>query len=148
MQRPRARGEAKMQVQIQDNAANWQKWGDLVRSWIFHSNPRPATTADMQTQMYDYQIVGHVPGPIRPVQFVDYSNTAPLYFPLPTQQMVIDDETKLHAIAAMPPGQRHYPLPTFYAIAFGARPEADLSDTEMLAFGRRRLGEYTIQECQ
>jgi hypothetical protein len=147
MQRPRAEGEAKMQVDIQDDPDNWLKWGELVRSWVFQPNTRPANTADMQTQMNDSQIVGHVPGPTRPVKFIDYDDDK-LYFPLPSTTMVLNDESELHVIAGHGQGQRHYPLPTFYAIAFGAKPEVDLSDTEMLAFGKRRLGEYTIQECQ
>jgi hypothetical protein len=147
MQRPRAEGEAKMQVDIQDDAANWLRWGELVRSWVFDRNTRPATTADMQIQMNDHHVVGQVPGPSRPVKFIDYDDDK-LYFPLPSTTMVLNDESELHVIAGRAQGQRHYPLPTFYAIAFGGAPEVDLSDTEMLAFGRRRLGEYTIQECQ
>jgi hypothetical protein len=148
MQRPRAEGEAKMQVDIQDDAENWRRWGDLVRSWIFNPNTRPETTADMQSQMNDNNIAGQVPGPVRKVKFVDYDDDK-LYISLPSTTMVLNDESDLNAIAGRPPGQRKYPLPNFYAIAFGgAAAEADLSGSEMLAFGRRRLGEYTIQECQ
>jgi hypothetical protein len=68
--------------------------------------------------------------------------------PTPRRPERRNDESDLRAIAARPPGQWKYPLPNFYAIAFGGATEIDLSENEMLAFGRRRLGEYTIQECQ
>jgi hypothetical protein len=136
-----------MLVHICDDATNWRKWGDLVRSWVFDKSKRPADTAAMQAQMDAAQIKGCVPGKTRPVEFYDY-NDDELYFPLPSTTMVLNDEADLSAIAARPLGQRQYPLPNFYAIAFSGAAEADLSANEMLAFGRRRLGEYTIQECQ
>jgi hypothetical protein len=136
-----------MLVNIADDADNWRKWGDLVRSWIFDPHTRPDDTAAMQTQINNNQIDGHVPGPVRKVKFIDYDD-GKLYFPLPSETMVLNDEADLHAIAQRQQGQRQYPLPTFYAAAFGLASKVDLNDAEMLAFGRRRLGEYTIQECQ
>jgi hypothetical protein len=153
MQHRHPEGEAKMpldirmQVDIQDDAENWRRWGDLVRSWIFNKSTRPKTGADMQAQMNTNDVVGQVPDPARNVEFVDYDDDK-LYIPLPSETMVLNDEALLRAIAARPPGERQYPLPNFYAFAFGGATEVDLSENEMLALGRRRLGEYTIQECQ
>ena len=101
----------------------------------------------MQAQMDQNTVAGQVPNPDRRVEFVDYDDDK-LYIPLPSTTMVLNDESDLRAIAGRSPGQRQYPLPNFYAIAFGGATEVDLSESEMLALGRRRLGEYTIQECQ
>jgi hypothetical protein len=136
-----------MQVDITDNPANWVKWGTLVRSWIFGTTPLPADTAKMQKQMTEAGVAGSVPGPIRGVTFIPYNDGEPLIFPLPTQAMVLANEAQLAKIATKPVGQRDYDLPNFYGIAFGGAKECDLTLNELLDFGRRRLGEYTIQVC-
>jgi hypothetical protein len=143
-----------MQININDTPENWLKWGKLVRGWVFSAATRPADTAAMQAQMDAAGVVGSVPGqpgPPRPVKFVQFNYGADDWiFPLPAKEMVIEDEAELAKIAAHPPGQRQYPLPSFYAIAFGGAPMVDVepSNNAMLDFGTRRLGEYTILECQ
>jgi hypothetical protein len=140
-------GELTMQVNIKDDPANWAKWGALVRSWIFGAAPLPNDTAGMQAQMTANGIQGSVPGPVRGVTFIPYNDGEPLIFPLPTQAQVLASEAQLAAIAGNPPGQRHYPVPSFYEAAFGCAPEVDMGKNEMLDFGKCRLGEYTIQLC-
>lgn len=137
-----------MQVNIKDDPDNWIKWGALVRKWIFGTGPLPNDTAAMQAQMDAAGVVGTVPGPVRGVTFVPYNDGTPLIFPLPTQAMVLKDEAELKQIAAKPAGQRLYPIPSFYATAFGGAAKCDLTEPQMLDFGGCRLGEYTIQECQ
>jgi hypothetical protein len=136
-----------MQVNITDNPANWAKWGQLVRAWIFGTTPLPNDTAAMQAQMTAAGVAGSVPGPVRGVTFVPYNDGTPLIFPLPTQAMVLKDEAELKQIAAKPANHRSYPIPSFYATAFGGAAEVDLGQHELLEFGSCRLGEYTIQEC-
>jgi hypothetical protein len=136
-----------MQVNIKDNPANWQKWGHLVRAWIFGTTPLPSDTAAMQHQMDAAGVEGTVPGPVRGVTFIPYNDGEPLIFPLPTQAQVQSSEAELKKIAGGPPGHRHYPLPAFYAAAFGGASEVDFTSSQMLDFGSCRLGEYTIQLC-
>ena len=136
-----------MQVDITDNPANWVKWGTLVRSWIFGTNPLPADTAKMQQQMTAAGVAGSVPGPVRGVTFIPYNDGEPLIFPLPTQAQVLAAEAKLREIAGTSPGHRDYPLSTFYASAFGGANEVDLTQHQLLDFGLSRLGEYTILAC-
>jgi hypothetical protein len=136
-----------MQVAIKDDPANWVKWGALVRSWIFGTNPLPGDTAAMQQQMHTAGIDGSVPGPVRAVTFIPYNDGEPLIFPLPTQAMVLKDEAELKQICANPPGQRLYPVPSFYATAFGGAARVDLAEKQLFEFAGCRLGEYTIQEC-
>ena len=138
-----------MQINIQDDAENWHRWGTLIRSWACGTGTLPADTTELKAQMDSAGVAGSIPGPARTVTFVAYNgNPGPLVIPLPTCQMITDDENRLANIATSTPGHRQYPLPAFYAVAFGGTPKVDLSADEMLAFGRRRLGEYVIEECQ
>ena len=138
-----------MQVTIRDDPDNWRKWGDLVKEWIVNRSAWPRDTAAMQAQMNSAGIDGSIPGPNRAVQFVPYNDSdGPLVFPLPTMTQVATAEQKLADIAAKPPGQRRYPLPSYYAVAFGGSAMAELGIEELRALARRRLGEYTILECQ
>jgi hypothetical protein len=136
-----------MQVDIKDTPENWEKWGALVRAWIFGTKPLPNDTAAMQAQMTAATIEGSVPGPVRGVTFIPYNDGEPLIFPLPTQAMVLKDEAELKQIATKPAGQRLYPIPSFYAAAFGGAAKVDLTLNKLLDFSGCRLGEYTIQEC-
>jgi hypothetical protein len=139
-----------MQIDIVDDPGNWLNWGKLVRSWVFGTTSMPTNTTQLQTQIDAAHVRLNNPLPSnRLVQF-DHFEDPPgkLHIPLPTQKMVTDDENNLKSIATKPQGQRHYPLPSFYAIAFGGAQEVDLAINELLDFGTRRLGEYTIQECQ
>ena len=120
-----------------------------VKEWIASPATRPNNTTTMQAQMKSAGIDGSIPGPDRAVQFVPYNDSdGPLVFPLPTVAQVETAEQKLAGIAANPPGQRRYPLPSYYAVAFGGSAMVELGIDELRALARRRLGEYTILECQ
>jgi hypothetical protein len=69
----------------------------------------------------------------------------PLRLPLPRPEMVDCDVARLKAL----PANSNYPLPAFYGDIFGKPPAqwAPLSQTQLLALGRSRLGEYIINEC-
>jgi hypothetical protein len=136
-----------MKIDIADYPDNWKNWGDLVRKWISNQLPLPADTTAMQAQISAAGVDATIPGPPRAVEFVPYNPNA-LQFMLPTDSDVTDAEAELSNIATQQAGQRQYPLPSFYPIAFGGAREVDLSLDELLAFGRRRLGEYVVQECQ
>jgi len=147
---------AKMQINFPSDNENWKKWGALVKSWVDDPLKRPYDTSQLLTQMHaagidetQVTITGVTPdGPPRSIQFVPYSDTGYLYIPLPTKAMVDAAEARLHAIAQKAPGQRHYPLPEFYAVAFGPTATVvEMSENELMDFRLRRLGEYTINEC-
>lgn len=137
-------------VSIDNDNANWGRWGDLVNGWINGTvTRRPTTVAQLRAAMTTAGVHGTVQGAAnRGVTFVNYNAaTGPIIIPLPTAAMVAADEDLLNTIATQPIGQRRYPLPTFYAVAFGGAAMVDLSQSELRAMGRRRLGEYVINEC-
>jgi hypothetical protein len=136
-------------INIEDDNDNWSRWGNLVASWINDKTiTRPATVGDLRAAMKAAGVIGIVEGDdSRGVTFVDYKDTGPIVIPLPTAAMVKADVDLLDGIAMHPPGQRRYPLPTFYAVAFGGLSMVDLGQSELQVMARRRLGEYVINEC-
>jgi hypothetical protein len=135
-------------VTIDNDNANWSRWGDLVSDWITGTVPRPTTVGQLRAAMTTAGIHGAVQGaPNRAVNLVNYNPaTGPIIIPLPTAAMVAENEALLNTISMRPIGQRRYPLPTFYAVAFGGAAMVDLSQSELHAMGRRRLGECVINE--
>jgi hypothetical protein len=135
-------------IMIKDEDSNWTSWGNLVRNWIDNPGTRPANVGALRTAMTGAGVVGLVAGGAnRGVTFVDYTDGGNIVIPLPTPAMVRVDERLLKWIAMRAAGQCKYPLPTFYAVAFGGAAMVDLSENELLAMGTRRLGEYVINEC-
>lgn len=139
---------------IKDMDSNWTAWGKLVRDWIDNPGSRPSTVGTPTTAgtlrqaMANGGVTGIVTGaPARGVTFVDYSDSGNIVIPLPTKTMVRVDERFLDWVAMQPPGRCTYPLPSFYAVAFGGAAMVDLSATELQKMGARRLGEYVINEC-
>lgn len=139
---------------IKDIDANWTAWGKLVRDWIDNPGNRPGTVGTPTTAgtlrhaMATGGVTGIVTGgPARGVTFVDYSDGGNIVIPLPTKNMVRVDERFLDWVAMQAPGHCHYPLPSFYAVAFGGASMVDLSAAELQKMGARRLGEYVINEC-
>jgi hypothetical protein len=128
-----------MRVELADDNDNWRKWGALVRDWITGKAERPASTGELNELMARKGITGQVPGPDRPVQMVDYPDDGIFYIPLPSARMLAE---KMETVKA-----GNYPLPAFYAVAFGGANEAGLAQEEADAFALRRIGEYTINMC-
>ncbi|HET7884096.1 MAG TPA: hypothetical protein VFL55_24630 [Acetobacteraceae bacterium] len=142
-----------MLVNIDDNADNWLRWGQLVQTWVNDVKSRPSDAATMQYQMSQAGVTGSVPGadssPPRPVEFYPYEDypgtgpSPPLTMPLPSPKMLADAQTDLNTHAP-----ELYPLHSFYPLAFGGKPEVTMNETELLYFELRRLGEYVILQCQ
>lgn len=132
-----------MLVNFDDTNANWLKWGDLVRSWVFGQTSYPADTTTMLTQMQAAGITNpQIPGPPRAVVFVPY-NSPELIIPVPTQAMILASEQQLGAT-----GVRPYPVKSFYDLAYDKPVKANLDAPARLDIGKMRLGEYVILECQ
>lgn len=141
---------------IKDIDSNWTAWGKLVRDWIENPGNRPTTVGNVTTPalgtlrraMADGGVTGIVTGPAaRGVTFVDYSDAGNIVIPLPTKAMVRVDERYLDWVAMQAPGRCNYPLPSFYAVAFGGAAMVDLNADQLQKMGARRLGEYVINEC-
>jgi hypothetical protein len=141
MQRPRAEGEAEMQIDIHDDADNWLKWGTLVTSWVLGTSARPNNTSELAAQIQAKGIRLNSPLPPKELKISSYEDDK-LNITLPSAAMLHQDQNSLA-------GKQQYPLPIFYPIAFGGNiTEANLSQSQLLDFATRRLGEYSIQECQ
>lgn len=132
-----------MKVDFDDTPNNWTQWSALIIRWINDSNSRPNDTDAMIGQMRNAgitNVTNPVLGHSRQVHFTQADNGA-LQFLLPSPQMVQDYLSKLA-------GKQQYPLKMFYGDAFVDKTKATLSQQQMLEFASKRLGEYTIQECQ
>jgi hypothetical protein len=130
-----------MQVDIKDDLDNWLKWGNLVTSWVLGTSTRPNNTSELATQITAKGIKLNSPLPQKQLKFSSYEDDK-LNITLPTAAMLRQDQNSLG-------GKQQYPLPVFYPIAFGGNiTEANLSQSQLLEFATRRLGEYSIQECQ
>lgn len=139
---------------IKDQDNNWTSWGNLVRDWIDNPGNRPATVGTPTTPgtlrhaLVAAGVTGLVTGGAnRGITFADYQDAGNIVIPLPTRAMVRVDERFLDWTSMQAAGRCNYPLPSFYAIAFGGAAMVDLNQTELRAMGVRRLGEYVINEC-
>jgi len=130
-----------MQIDIHDDADNWLKWGTLVTSWVLGTSARPNNTSELAAQIQAKGIRLNSPLPPKELKISSYEDDK-LNITLPSAAMLHQDQNSLA-------GKQQYPLPIFYPIAFGGNiTEANLSQSQLLDFATRRLGEYSIQECQ
>ena len=135
-------------ITILDNIANWDRWGGLVRDWVANPVNQPTTVAQLKAAMAAATVSGSVVGAdSRGVTCVNYTDGGNIIIPLPTTAMMVADEPPLNSIAVLPVGQRLYPLPGFYPVAFGGNPRVDLTLAQLRTMGLQRLGEYVINEC-
>src|SRR5579871_507662 len=131
-----------MRIQIQDDNQNWLNWGQLVRAWIFDSQSRPTTVAELRAQLTKNDVTAIVQGAdqrVVAIQDCVDSPSDPLVIMIPTIEMLNE---KLQTVTSGP-----YPLPLFYDICYGGAPRANLSPQESQNFALRRIGEYTVNEC-
>jgi hypothetical protein len=136
-------------VNITDTDENWVAWGKLVFKWITNASSRPTTVQLLRDAMRNAtpRVYGDIRGAgTRAVQIIPYSG-ANILIPIPTDAMIEADKALLQAIAGGPVGERHYPLPEFYRLAFGGAAQVDMTFDEMKDMALRRLGEYVINEC-
>lgn len=139
-------------IDIVNTAANWLRWGELVLHWINDPTDRPQTVRDLRLAMAANNVQGTVwagnpDDPDRDVRIEDYPGTGPIIIPLPTPDMIARDVAILRRHWEKPPGQRLYPLPNFYAAVYGGAARVDMTEAQMKAMAKRRLGEYVINEC-
>ncbi|HEY0185484.1 MAG TPA: hypothetical protein VGC09_22000 [Rhodopila sp.] len=130
-----------MKVDFNDTVENWRLWGELVELWAYNLHPKPDTTGKLVNQMTAHGIKGaSVYGPTdRKVEFYSYTETDPLVFMLPTEEMLKEGRKTAK------PGES-YPLPVFYNEAYDGPRKAFNEDQDTL-FAACRVGEYTINEC-
>jgi hypothetical protein len=136
-------------VIIDDNAANWLRWGNLVMTWVVTPSSSPTTVAELRTAMANANVTGTVKGnPNRSVQVLPYTGDS-IIIPVPTPAMVQKDDDELKNIFnTSPVGQRYYPLPVFYNDIFNNPAKKNFNtEPQMIDMARRRLGEYVINEC-
>ena len=130
--------------------ANWDRWGKLVKSWATGENrlgdgnsyPVPRTLDEFTQQCALAQVGANIPQNVKALAVVTYDSST-LVLRLPPKDLVEASETMLRNGGA-------YPVPDFYAPAFG-KPQGTApqfaSVDEALAFHDRRIGDYTITHC-
>lgn len=141
-------------IDIVNTPANWLRWGELVMHWIDDPTDRPETVRDLRLAMANATPpiqgtvwAGDPDDPDRPVRIEDYPGTGPIIIPLPTPDMIARDLRILRRHWERPVGQRFYPIPGFYAAIYGGVAKVDMTEPQMRALAKRRLGEYVINEC-
>jgi hypothetical protein len=143
-------------INIDDDIANWLRWGNLVLSWVNKTTPLPATvgttnSTDLTTlygQMNAKGVNGKVKGASsRGVTFIEYPVDGAIVIPLPNADMVDIDNKFLRQLAHNGSTPVPYPLQSFYAACFGGAAQVNFSLQELLNMEARRIGEYVINEC-
>jgi hypothetical protein len=135
-------------IDIDDDIANWLRWGNLVLSWVNQTTQTPNTVAGLKTQMAAAGVNGHVKGANgRGVTFVVYPVNGAIVIPLPNADMVNVDNKYLRDLTNGGANPAAYPLQSFYSACFQGAPPAQFSLQELLNMEARRIGEYVINEC-
>ncbi|MBY0332502.1 MAG: hypothetical protein K2X49_17750 [Acetobacteraceae bacterium] len=129
---------------------NWERWGDLVKTWTTGRPHRannkeykvPRTLEELKAQCLDLDIGLKLPRHV--TSLVVYTHEkGTMVLRLPPRDLVEASEEQLKAGAA-------YDLPPFYASALGVAGQVpQLGDEKALMdFHARRIGDYTISNCQ
>jgi hypothetical protein len=135
-------------IDIDDDIANWLRWGNLVLSWVNQATPTPNNVGELKTQMATAGVNGKVKGPnSRGVTFVVYPVDGAIVIPLPNADMVKVDNRYLRDLTHNGTNPAPYPLQSFYSACFAGAPPAVFSLQELLNMEARRIGEYVINEC-
>jgi hypothetical protein len=115
-------------------------------------DPLPRTKAEFERLLSYYRIVGHVRGndPNRGVTITVYDasdDAQAVTITIPSIDMIKQDQDFLEA--AWNAGRRDYPLESFYdAMYDGPKRRFTAEEDEYFKkMGKRRLGEYVINEC-
>jgi hypothetical protein len=138
-------------ITFDDTQANWDEWGRLIYGWA--SDPKstpPQTVGALKKDMKNITGVIILGSDNRTVSwpryFYDCDDDKPLVLSLPNWQMVRDDGDALTGLPTSG-GTHTYPLPVFYDGFFVNQQRKALTQAQLLALGKCRLGEYIINEC-
>lgn len=139
-----APGQDRMRV------TNWERWGDLIKSWTTgrphrangKAYPVPKTLDQLKAQCKELKVGLYVPDFVE--NLVVYSHEkSTMVLRLPPPDLVAASEKSLKAGAA-------YNLPVFYADALGVSGSVPhfADEDALLDFHASRIGDYTISMCQ
>jgi hypothetical protein len=140
-------------VEITDELPNWENWGKLIKTWATGTNrfndgndwSPPKSLAELQSQLKRAQVTMHIPDRFKNVRFEqDLMIDDTLVIRLPAKELIEEAEARLGAAS----GKIHYPLPVFYDPVWAMQGRADFPADEILRIHSRRIGEYTIRNCQ
>lgn len=135
-------------VHIDNDNANWLRWGNLVMAWINGTQAVPQKVKDLNDQMSAAGVRGKAEGgDNRRVDFPRYPVGQGVVIPLPDKTMMDADTQLLIDLTNNGTNSAPYPLPDFYAVCFGGAPRVALSLQELKDMEARRVGEYVINEC-
>jgi hypothetical protein len=110
-------------------------WGNLVKDWVKGAKPVPRNLTELKAQCGTSI---KIPESMKAVTIVQQSEDAVLVR-LPARKMVVDAEAELQATG--------YPLPDFYAKAFGDAAFVFTTPAQRLEFQACRIGDYAISNC-
>ena len=116
--------------------ANYQAFGEKVKSWAKGTDPLPKTMQEFADQLANADVGATIPERFSRIEFVQ-SDTETLVIRLPCKATLEAKEAELSS------QKGSYPLPAFYERAFAGQPNIP----DMVAFQAERIGDYTIQMC-
>lgn len=116
--------------------ANYQAFGEKVKSWAKGNDPLPKTMQEFADQLAKADVGATIPERFSRIEFVQ-SDTETLVIRLPCKATLEAKEAELSS------QKGSYPLPAFYERAFAGQPNIP----DMVAFQAERIGDYTIQMC-
>lgn len=130
--------------------SNMERWGKLVKTWATGENrledgrqyPIPRTLDEFKQQCANAQVGLYVPDRITAMAVVTYDEHT-MVLRIPPAALIRESEAHLETGG--------YMLDAFYAEAFGRDqetwPQLDTPEARK-AFNDRRIGDYTITNCQ
>ncbi|MEM7225184.1 MAG: hypothetical protein AAF495_19555 [Pseudomonadota bacterium] len=119
---------------------NYQKIGELIKTWASDEKKRPATKEDLLAMANDDGLNLELADEVTTVVYTDVpeEQASEIRFVIPANNALsVGVEEDL------------YPLPTFYAENAFLDPEQRvMDDDETEAFRTMRIGEYTTSKCK
>lgn len=117
---------------------NYERWGALVKMWVFGELNTPATLTELLEQCTKHDVTMTIPSYVTSVKFTQAPPDV-LFIRLPPAELVRDTEEAIDAGAK-------YELPVFYAARFGCEPNLP-EKKHKHEFHRERIGDYTVSLC-
>jgi hypothetical protein len=147
-----------------DDPKNYEKWGQLVKTWVTGNNQFndgndysiPATKDSLQplgsmtkekfqSMLSNAGVVMTIPERIKTFVFVQDDDST-VIVRVPAKRVVEHIQGQLEGLISAG-GAAKYPLPSFYADNWPPNEQKSVDENKLLTMHCQRIGEYTINTC-